>query len=358
MHRFTIARFCSCLISCGFLALGLCTSSQAGVPSDRDPGALTSSGLGETWGENLRFAWDVSSRVIENRTADATAYVNVVGIDFHKVFSGRKGDWGTLILQSYLTRIDGLGQAPRHFEDGNDWELVNRIMNFNYTGLSRGSFNIRLGHMEVPFGLEHVVNTNGTLHDYMHGPNIGVKADWGASVNGMVGDFEYEVALLRGTGIEYSDTGDPYLFAGRLGTRLDRPLSVGLSAYQGHVQHFGQPDSVLGRERLGVDAIWDLGAFSLMGEISAGDDEGRNVVNSIYEIDWSVREGVWNWFLQLQSTRSKPDDTWATTSNAFLGVRYVPDSRWALSTQWKRGVDGPEGGPRADVVMLQFRFRY
>lgn len=314
--------------------------------------------MSDAFRRNARFAVDISSRVIRNQGAGVTAYANFIGLDFHKVLSNGDGDWGTLTLQPYLTRIDNLGSHPPFFESANDWELVPRIFNFNYTGLSQGQFNIKVGHMEVPFGLEHVVNTNGTLRDYMHGPNIGVKPDWGTSVNGYLKNFEYEVALLRGTGIEYSSTGDPYLIAGRIGTPRERTLSLGLSFYQGDVQKLPLPDHTLTRNRIALDAILETGPFTLMAEISSGDDEGTNVLNSVLEADWHSANQIWMVFAQVQSFRKNIASDWDTASTGFFGVRYAPDSHWALSAMLKRGLESYANGPLAKVYITQLRYRF
>lgn len=153
--------------------------------------------------DNARWAFDLSARGMYNNRANEWYSAFFMGLDLHKVFSGPDGDWGTLVLQPYVMRLDSPAQ-PAFFEDHHDWELVYRIFNFNYTGLAGGKFNVRVGHFEIPFGLEHVVNTNGTLHDYMHGPNIGIKADWGVSLNGELETFDYEFSLTRGTGNEWS----------------------------------------------------------------------------------------------------------------------------------------------------------
>ena len=61
---------------------------------------------GQSWTDNLRFTVDLSYRpVYSGRTGDFGG-LGFVGIDLHKVFSDKEGDWGTLTLQTYLTRAD------------------------------------------------------------------------------------------------------------------------------------------------------------------------------------------------------------------------------------------------------------
>ena len=158
-----------------------------GVPATRD---LSLTDLGEPatlrdddglaipykqpWEDNLRQTLDLAARPIYNARTGDWRHISFIGIDLHKVFSDEDQDIGTLTFQAYLTRFDDFQRFPPFADDPHDWEIVYRILNFNYTALSRGGFNIRVGHMEIPYGLEQIINTNGTLLDYLHNRNIGV----------------------------------------------------------------------------------------------------------------------------------------------------------------------------------------
>ena len=69
---------------------------------------------------------------VNPHTNDVSA-AQFIGFDMHKVFTGKKGDWGTAVVQGYLTRIDNQKKHPPFFEGEDDWEMVYRIVNFNYT---------------------------------------------------------------------------------------------------------------------------------------------------------------------------------------------------------------------------------
>ncbi len=62
-----------------------------------------------------------------------------------------------------------------------------------------GKPRVRIGHFEIPYGIEHAINTNGTLRNYRHSANLGIKADWGLAINGETTSFEYEVSASRGS---------------------------------------------------------------------------------------------------------------------------------------------------------------
>ena len=98
----------------------------------------------QQWTDNLRFTVDLAVRpVIDGRTG-ALGSTEFAGIDLHKVFTNKEGDWGTLTLQAYLTRVDNALAMPGIFEDDNDFALVYRIFNFNYTGYGKGKTNFRV----------------------------------------------------------------------------------------------------------------------------------------------------------------------------------------------------------------------
>lgn len=301
---------------------------------------------------------DVSSRAILNDRNGQGAHATFLGFDMHKVFTGPEGDIGTLVLQPYVTRLDNVGAPPPFFDDGDDWELVYRIFNFNYTALAGNKFNIRLGHMEVPFGLEHVINTNGTLRDYIHGPNIGVKADWAVSINGELEDWEYEVALLRGSGNEWIRRGDPYIVAGRVGTSRDEPFSLGVSFLHGEVFRYPTPDTPLRRTRLGVDAIWHYQCLTFLGEASVGYDLDTPVCNTILEVDLHSTDGTLMLFNQVISLNADVGNHWTSTTRNFLGARWAPDSHWALSAMWRQDLVTRGGAPDVGLFFMQVRYRF
>ncbi len=359
------------LLTFSFLLLCGLTQSAAGQqPSDggRSQGVgLSLDGLGDSLGEdtrqsqpswknNLRCTLDLSDRLLYTDPTGYFSNVAFIGIDLHKVFSGPEGDWGTLILQPFLTRTDNLQRRPGFFDDAHDWEFVYRICNFNFTKYGRGKFNIRLGHMEVPYGLEQVINTNGTLRDYIHGRNIGVKGDWGVSINGETKAVEYEFALLRGSGNEWRQTGDPYLVAGRIGTSRGEPVAVGVSALYGDVYRFGAP--TIHRGRFGLDVITGTGPFTLMAELSLGSDPNGDVVNSVTELDWNSNDDTWLVYNQVLGFNiDLPTGTETQIVNV-LGVRWAADSHWAISGQWSQDVAAFSGRPKVGVFAFQTRYRF
>jgi hypothetical protein len=339
----TILFATSLAVACG--PSGNCVAS-----SDSRPAALS---------DNLRWTVDAAVRAIDETESGQFGHIEFLGVDLHKVFSNDKGDWGTLLFQSYLTRINNVGGHPPFFDSNYDTEIEWRIANMNFVVLDGGRLNLRVGHFEIPFGLEQIINTNGTLRDYIHGPNFGLKADWGVTANGELPAFEYELAVSRGSGNNWRNNGDPYIVSGRIGTPRDRNWWLGLSGFQGKVYDRSQADGTFKRSRVGVDGAWYWQQFGLLGEVSFGRDESRDVLNALVEADWSSRDDVWLVYLQIRRfavDRSLSSGTDSAIGSA-LGATWDPDNHWSFGLQWSRDLKTFSGAPDTNVIAGQIRYR-
>ena len=309
--------------------------------------------------ENLRFTADFSARVGYNWQNGKIANTEFIGFDLHKVFSGSQGDWGTLLLQGYLTRIDNIDNPPFFFDDNHDWEFLYRFFFFNYTGLAGGRLNIRIGHFEIPFGLEQIYNTNGTLYDFTNAKNLGIKADWGFSVNGELPDFEYEVSLTRGSGNEIISSGNPYVVAGRIGTSRYNHFILGLSGFYGEIYRPSVPGSTLKRTRLGVDASWYYGPIGVLGEFSFGENDKNDVVNGYLEINWHDSIEIWTVYSQLLPfSVETTTHGWRTQFTGVVGWRYEPDNHWSISSQVSHDFVKLPLAVRQSALSFQLRYRF
>ena len=315
--------------------------------------------LPDSWQDNLRFAIDLSGRAIYNNESEEFAHAEFLGFDLHKVFSGDQGDIGTLVLQGYLTRINNLQSRPFFFDDKNDWEFVYRIFNFNYALLPRDHLNVRVGHFEIPFGLEHTINTNGTLRDYTHGRNLGVKADWGVALNGNLPEFEYEVSISRGSGNNWETRGDPSVIAGRIGTHRNNNKVFGVSLMTGEVYSPASPTFVVDRERYGVDFQSYFGVWGLLAEFSLGEDDGQDIRNGLVELNFSSQDNAILVYGQLVRFATKTiDGQWNRALAAKLGTKWDINRYWDLSAQLTVDVDTFAGAPESEVLAIQARYRF
>ena len=299
---------------------------------------------------NLRAAIDLSSRF--SRSNGELWSQQAIGLDIHKVFSAKRGDIGTLVFQPYVVRIDNAPSVPAIFDDNHDQALQWRIANFNYTGFGQGRLNIRAGHFEVPFGLEHVIQTNGTLYQ-MNAPNAaGLKADWGLSINGQLPKLEYEAAFMGGGGNSLHTQANGY-FAARVGTSRQARVWLGISALNGEAQ---ARDAVIERRRTGLDVGFWLGpGITMLGEYSRGSEAGQHVRHLIAELSWTSRREYLFSYMQWRHSRfpDRTDDK--NARRATLGLRYEPSPRWSVSIELRRDLDVRASDAAAQA---QLRFRW
>jgi len=313
--------------------------------------SLSASALGENTtkqSSNFRWSLDMSSRVISNDNDSFTQ--NVVGLDIHKVFSNENGDIGTLVFQPYWVNFDNKQNTPYCF-DGKDSELTWRIANFNLTTLSKGGFNIRLGHFEVPFGLEQNIDTNGTTRQFSF-TDRGIKADWGTSINGVLPRFEYEIAVMRGSGNDYSTRNDPYIVAARIGTPSHENLVLGLSLFRGEIQSAIRTTK---RERIGLDIAWYRYNWEFLLEASAGNNEGIQVANAFTEVSWRNLNESFHSYMQIRHFQTEANDD-EKGSAVNLGANFNLTKRLILSGEWKKPIG--QFGSQSEHSTLTFQARY
>ena len=310
--------------------------------------AATERASGGDFTDNLRASVDISSRL--SRTESQFWSLHAVGLDVHKVFAGDRGDIGTLTFQPYVLRIDGAPSTPSLFDDNDDTALQWRIANFNYTALGRGRINVRMGHFELPFGLEHVVPTNGTLHQMNSPQALGLKADWGVSLNGDLPWFEYEVAAMRGAGNDFTTDADG-IVVGRVGSNRDANWRVGVSLLKGETGGAALTE----RRRAGLDAGLRLPhGFVIAGDYATGKDDGIEVGHLLTELGWWNRPETTFGYLQWRRSRF---DRGLRVDSAHFGFRYEPNRHWSTAMEFNRVFDEGPGTPSRQGISAQLRYR-
>ncbi|MBB65054.1 MAG: hypothetical protein CMO81_08315 [Waddliaceae bacterium] len=331
--------------------------------------------------DNLRVALDISTRAAYNSNVDDMFYTQFIGVDLHKVFSSpQKGDWATVVLQLYATRIDWPGSMkPFFFNRNHEWKFVPRITTINFTGIpgTQGSFNIKIGHFELPFGLETQYDTNGTLHDYMHMSNLGAKVDWGFTINGVCDKWEYETGLSRGSGIDFDSSGHPWLITGRAGHSFNKVFQAGFSYLFGKVKNppaaslyrsglsAGQLltdsrglDGMVKRYRLGFDCIYGWKKWTFQGELTCGEDFSQNVCNNLVEVNWQNGMSEWLFYSQVLNFNQDFTSGWDSAFSSKLGAQWTPDNRWELSAQLEQQISNFFNASRATIITVQGRARF
>ena len=323
--------------------------AQGAEPPDRQWGTLM---------ENVRWTIDSSVSMSHGTDDDDQDYEGFVGLDFLKVISTNTRDIGSFIAQLYLMRIqDREKPRPGFYDSDDDWAFLPRNVYFDYTGLSRGQFNLRVGHIMPPFGLRYVSNTTGTLRQLITGPNLGLKIDYGMSTHGRIPWGSYHISFTRGSGVEYKSDGDPYAVSGRMATPSHKQLMVGVSGFKAEML---TPKGILKRTRVGFDLRTYYGPVDYMMEVSFGhDQEETKVLNGFGEFSWSPGIGALLVYTQGRYFSVKPDDADEYISRTFatLGLRYQLPYGFTAAANYEHPLDLPEDMTVSPQLRFQIRHR-
>lgn len=306
------------------------------------------------WSDNTNIALDISSKVDYDFNTKTNSVTVFTGIDLIKVFSNNKGDWGTLLLQPYEKRTYISSELV-------DNRMTYRNVNFNYTGLLQHKLNFRIGHFEIPYGLEQNINTNGTLLDYSHKQNLGLKADWGLSANGIISSFEYEFAVMQGSGNNWRTDEETHVFSGRVGGNTNN-FNLGFSVFLADLWIPGQLTStqaILSRSRYAVDFVWETYWMNILAEFSIGEDNDKDVHNELVEFDWLSNEE--ELLLYLQLSQFSADDVITKRSSGSriaVGARFEPSQSWQWDIQYLTGTSHVPHQDDLKMLSIQLRYRF
>ena len=182
---------------------------------------------------------------------------------------------------------------------------------------SLGHINLRAGRYILPFGMLTSLDTERQLIQSLESLSVGIKLDTGVQVFGFTGPFDYAVSVSQGTG-KLDDPDNNKLLVAWLGMQGE-DRRWGLSYLDGQVVTDGDDFLQQGsfdRQRLSVDAEFDLVPWLLRGELIAGKDDGRSVFGGILLADYDF-----NARLSLNTKLSWWNST-DDTKEVALGVSY------------------------------------
>ena len=172
----------------------------------------------------------------------------------------------------------------------------------------------------------------------------------------MLPEWNYEISLTRGSGVDFKSHDSPYLVSGRVGSSMERPLVVGLSALYGDV--LGKK-GVVRKARVGADVRWLGGPVDVRAELSYGrDDRTTDVLNTFAEISWWSPEESVMAYVQGRFFMTKPANDWQETSYLTVGARiHVLRHIW-LSAEYRHGFTRDSRAQKPDVFRAQLRYRF
>ena len=316
----------------------------------------------DSWDDDFFWTLDFSTRT-QYLTEDAPSqlgFFNSIGVDASKTFASGNRNIVTLNLQVNLWCINGLTRRPGFFDGEDDCEVVSKVTTANFAVRADGKLNFLIGHPEVPYGLEVPVSTSQTLRQLTNARDLGLKLDWAVGFNGTVGSLHYATTYGRGSGMKYKDTNDPFSFAGRIGTATDSEAflgdpGVGLSWFFGDV--LTRTGNISERWRVGLDGILQRGPVGLMGQLSIGKTDSRDTINGLAEINLLSRKATTSAYFQMRSFNEKFMSGWRDAWSAVAGVRYTPDTHWAVSFQIERELTNFGSNPEQTILDFQLRYR-
>lgn len=309
------------------------------------------------------LAVDLNTRVVYRPSSGPPGVLGWIGLDYvEELTFGDGRSIGTLLLQPFLLRADGLPGTPPIFDGPYDWQIQWRYVSLDVTRWEHRGVSWLTGHFELPFGLDRQINTNGTLRQYTNARNLGLKTDWGTSLHGEKAGVDYQVALTRGSGNDYRSKDGNYAFTLRVGNSLEENFSYGFSFMDAQVQPeprrgslpaFPKPD----RTRFGADFRWRRPGFSLLGEASFGTDDDDDVWSALFEVNAISDDERVLTYAQLVGYGSREPSGWQDSQSLNLGVSHDLGSSATLSLQWSREIAVP-GASEGNVLAIQWRYRF
>lgn len=301
---------------------------------------------------NLRWSLDASLRINAFNVPNRTSKIYFMGLDSHKVFTGKYGDIGYAVAQIYWTKLENHQPVPFMFRSTNDQQFIVREAHINYTKTGNLLPNIRLGHFTLPFGLENSIDTNGRLLDYNLGANLGSKLDWGIGLNKVHNYFKYTVSYTLGGKDDPKQVDGSHLLTGRISSLAHHDLVLGLSFYHGELDN-------VNRERYSIDVKYYLENWGFLAEIAKGNKYLKNdaKVDQNYTLIEFNRSSINNqWKLYSQLILNKNNDVKSKT--ALFGIRYQANGSFETSLQFKKKIEVPAEGKKTSLFRIQLRYRY
>ncbi|MBD3315157.1 MAG: hypothetical protein GF344_05175 [Chitinivibrionales bacterium] len=204
------------------------------------------------------------------------AKLHVLGASVRKTFSDNKGDRFTLF---------GLVEAHDNFSDIMVHEIYGR-----YKG-PLGSWNLTLGRFGLPYGLLTGFSSSRLLYDMPHRALLGYSVDNGLMLSGVVGMWDYGVAVSQGYGPHHVP-GFPGHGLGttRLGVTLGDAgeVTLGVSGAYGRTADAHHEGATVMRAVGGADATLYLGRLLCRMELNGGVVDKRLMATAFAGMDYAL----------------------------------------------------------------------
>jgi hypothetical protein len=264
----------------------------------------------ETGGtDDFEETHDVYSRIsagFEIQKRFATATKTVAAFDYQ----------GRVVYRNHVldTAADPMGMDAQRWE----YETHNAYAEFYNLWGDPGRFNLRAGRFYLPFGLNSLTDTHGTLLQLSNDRVFGTERDWQLTAYGNATEhLDYMAGYVLGTGPDQDMDGQAGMAIGRIGlgnsALFAHGLEGGLSGAYGerldpHIQNIG---AIL-TWRAGADLRkrFDsgVGPFTLTGEGAVGEDERAPTWSGLAQADWLHPGRSWGLAAQYFYFERQPEE--------------------------------------------------
>jgi len=232
-------------------------------------------------------------------TGEVGGQGNSVGFEDYRRYSGSGGDFLTTDVQVRLALYASRATDVWGIEVHNAYAAYKVAF----------GHRLRLGHFDVPFGLEPVVDTHGTLLQTLAMSSTGFKQDWGVGLAGGLGALDYQVAAQIGSGMALRRKDGSFVAAGRVGASAGGNAGAGVSLLCGRVLESMGMETIPANRLTSNDAIekrlaaldgnYLYGPVLLEGEMIYGESGGRPVFGYLAQADCTVQSDQ-NWHIEAQ----------------------------------------------------------
>jgi hypothetical protein len=272
---------------------------------------------------------------VHSRRAPGRGKIDLLGIDLH----------------ARLSDVPGPEGLDLYFADA--WALF---------GIGGQRSQLRVGHFNIPFGMNPVMEPRGIFLMPLEAADLGFKKDWGLAWQRELGQYDVEAGGFLGTGGDLHWRQGSYLLCGRAGTPTFRDFEYGVSMLYGDVPatmgNARLDETPIRRVRGGLDAMYMYGNYTVFkAELAAGSDDGRTVLGSLLGIDWvPPRSTRWAFSFQAQGLRKNvaygTDDNASVTWEASFALGRLTMLRFDIVRTLASAT-----GPATDLFLMIHDYR-
>ena len=316
--------------------------------------------------EDFRETDDVYTRIsagfeVQKRFATATKTVASANYQGRAVYRHHVLD----------TAADPMGMDA----EGWKYETHNAYAEFYNLLGEPGRFNIRAGRFYLPFGLNYLTDTHGTLLQLSNDRVFGTDRDWQLTAYGnATKHLDYSAGYVFGSGADQKLDGQAGMAVGRLGfgnsVLFEQGLEGGLSAAYGErIDPHAAREGVIETWRAGADLRKrfdsELGPFTVTGEGSVGGDEADAVWSGLAQADWlhpGRRWGAAAQYFRFDREHGMESHGVATDERASLVLtRYFRNDVGNAALHWialglEQQLQMPEGGEDTLLTLQYYRY--